>query len=160
LREGLEIELNRSARYGRTVSFAMLDVDRFKVLNDTYGHPAGDHVLMHISALLAQSVRKTDLVARYGGEEIAIMLPETGVHGAGLLAERMRRAIADKPIEWEGELLSVTVSIGVASIGTSRKESVEDLIRAADRALYRAKTGGRNRVVLAETEVMSALVAS
>lgn len=149
LRESLDAELTRAARYGRTVSFAMLDVDRFKHLNDTYGHPAGDHVLIRLGALLAESVRKNDIVGRYGGEEIALILPETGLHGAGVLAERVRRSIADQRIVWEGQQLQVTASIGVASIGVGQAETADSLIRAADRALYRAKASGRDRVVMA-----------
>jgi diguanylate cyclase (GGDEF)-like protein len=152
LRESLDAELSRCTRYGRTVSFAMLDVDRFKQLNDTYGHPAGDHVLIRLGALLADSVRKNDIVGRYGGEEIAIVLPETGLHGAGVLAERIRRSIADQRIVWEGESISVTASIGVASIGVGQAETADALIRSADRALYRAKSAGRDRVVMAGAE--------
>ena len=149
LREALDAELTRSARYGRTLSFAMLDVDRFKHLNDSYGHPAGDHVLIRLGALLSESVRKNDIVGRYGGEEIAMVLPETGLHGAGILAERIRRSISEQRFMWEGELLNVTASIGVATIGVGQAETADALIRAADRALYRAKTAGRDRVVLA-----------
>jgi two-component system cell cycle response regulator len=152
LREALDLELSRSARYGRTVSFAMIDVDHFKQLNDTYGHQAGDHVLVRLSALLMQSVRKNDIVGRYGGEEIALILPETGLHGARILAERIRIAIAEQRIVWERELLNVTVSIGLASISVGQSETAEGLIRAADRALYRAKNAGRNCVVLAGTD--------
>lgn len=159
LREALDLELSRAARYGRTVSFAMLDVDRFKQLNDSYGHPAGDHVLVRLGSLLAQSVRKNDVVGRYGGEELGMVLPETGLHGAGMLAERVRAAIAEERIVWESELLRVTVSIGVACVGVGHAESAESLIRAADRALYRAKTSGRDRVVLsgADTTPMIAI---
>lgn len=152
VRELLEGELGRCARYGRTVSFLMLDVDRFKQLNDSYGHSAGDYVLVQLGALLADRVRKQDLVGRYGGEELAIVLPETGLHGAGVLAERIRAAIGELRIAWEGETLQVTASIGVASIGVGHTETADALIRAADRALYRAKTSGRDRVVLAGSE--------
>jgi two-component system cell cycle response regulator len=152
LRESLDAELSRCARYGRTVSFAMLDVDRFKQLNDTYGHQAGDHVLIRLGALLADSVRKNDTVGRYGGEEIAVVLPETGLHGAGVLSERIRRSIADQHFAWEGETIKVTASIGVASIGIGQAETADALIRSADRALYRAKSAGRDRVVMAGAE--------
>jgi len=152
LREALDAEIARCTRYGRTVSFAMLDVDRFKHLNDTFGHQAGDQVLVRLGSLLADSVRTNDVVGRYGGEEIAIMLPETGLHGAGVLAERVRRAVAEERILWEGEQIRLTVSIGVATLGVGQVDTADGLIRAADRALYRAKSSGRDRVVMAGTD--------
>lgn len=155
LRDALTSELSRSKRYGNTASFAMIDVDRFKQLNDTYGHQAGDHVLVQLGALLTKRVRKNDILARYGGEEIALLMPETGLHGAGVLCERIRRAIAEEPIEWEGEKIQISVSIGVGSVGLAHTETPEGLIRAADHALYRAKSSGRNRVVLAGADTMA-----
>jgi diguanylate cyclase (GGDEF)-like protein len=152
LREALDSEVSRATRYGRTVSLAMLDVDHFKRLNDTYGHPAGDHALMSIANVLTRSVRKNDFVGRYGGEEIAVILPETGMHGAGVLTERLRKAIEEEVIDWDGQPMRVTVSIGVASVSKAHGESTDSLMRAADKALYEAKAQGRNRVVLAGAE--------
>jgi diguanylate cyclase (GGDEF)-like protein/PAS domain S-box-containing protein len=133
-------------RHGTPLSLLMLDGDKFKTINDTYGHPAGDAVLRRIAELCRTVCRTSDLPARYGGEEFVILLPMTSGEGAREVAERLRAAAEDAVVEHDGKALRFTVSIGVAAMdGTSA--SLEMLIEGADAALYRAKESGRNRVV-------------
>jgi len=139
--ERLEAEVKRARRYGSPLSLLMLDVDRFKAYNDTYGHPAGDDVLRQVAALLKSSTRRTDVVARYGGEEFAVIVSETALPGALLLAERCRRAVAGA--SWPHR--AVTPSVGAAMLSAGVWTG-RDLTEAADGALYRAKQDGRNRV--------------
>lgn len=130
---------------GQTVHFSilMLDLDRFKSINDEYGHPVGDRVLKSASAVIQNFMRQGDICARYGGEEFICLLPETAIDGARIVAERIRRGIEEHdPIEGEFQL---SVSIGIA--GHQPDETLESLIERADRALYQAKAEGRNRVV-------------
>jgi diguanylate cyclase (GGDEF)-like protein len=119
----------------------MIDVDRFKEYNDRFGHVAGDEVLREIVQLLLRSARTTDVIARFGGEEFAVVLPETTAEGAAAVAERLREAVAGAP--WP--LTPVTISVGVAGVEEGHREA-EFLVAAADRALYAAKEAGRNRV--------------
>jgi two-component system cell cycle response regulator len=147
-------ELAAARRYRRTVSLVLADIDHFKRLNDGYGHPFGDRVLERIGGVMAQ-VRESDAACRYGGEEIAILLTETPLDGAGVLAEKLRDSIAGLPFEARGQRLSVTASFGVASTENESIRDENDLIAAADEALYRAKHLGRNRVVLAEARAES-----
>jgi diguanylate cyclase (GGDEF)-like protein len=152
-RRSLDAELRarfaEAARYGRSLSFVLLDVDHFKKVNDVHGHPAGDAVLRGVAAVVAAQARDTDRAARYGGEEMALLLPETDPKGARAIAERLRAAIANAAHETESGSLQVTVSLGVSSIPSAGVETPEQLLEAADKALYRAKQGGRNRVELA-----------
>lgn len=143
----LERELQRSDRHKRSFAVLMLDVDRFKHFNDTYGHPAGDAVLKRLAVLLRTSARDVDTVARYGGEEFLVILPETAAQGAELIAERIRSAAEqDRFIPHaESTEMSVTVSIGY-SVFPGHARTPEAMIEAADQALYRSKQGGRNRV--------------
>ena len=134
-----------TARFGGESSLVMFDIDHFKQVNDSHGHPAGDAVLKGIAGLLADRVRNVDTCARYGGEELALLLPRTELDGAVELANRLRLAVMDYPVRWGQGHLLVTVSGGVASFPRSSR-SVEALVAAADAALYRAKKGGRNRV--------------
>jgi len=137
----LKEEYNRAARYGEPLSMLMLDVDKFKPFNDTFGHPAGDDVLRQVSRLLEEATRNTDLVARYGGEEFVVLLPYTEHEAALGLAERVRASIEEA--DWDKR--AITVSIGV---GTAKKHlaSVEDFVSLTDEALYHSKLTGRNRV--------------
>ena len=147
LTDRLMSELDRARRYGHSVAVLMLDLDHFKQINDTYGHPVGDNVLRDTSEILRSAVRSADFVARYGGEEFVIVLPETSQEGAVTFAERLRERIFGTPYH-EGlpTALTLTVSIGVALFPAPRVTSADDLLAAADTALYRAKADGRNCV--------------
>jgi len=143
----LGTEVERTRRYNAPLSILMIDVDEFKDVNDTYGHLAGDQVLVEVALLLARTARSVDSVARYGGDEFVIAVPETGEVGAIAFAERLRDKIQAHPFDiGKGEPLQLTVSIGVADFPEAKVETAEDLLDCADRALYRAKAGGRNLV--------------
>jgi diguanylate cyclase (GGDEF)-like protein len=149
--ERLESEIERADRFGTPLSLVMLDIDKFKSVNDTYGHQQGDRVLIEVAGVMRRYSRDVDLPARYGGEEMAVVLPQTDLAGAEQLAERMRVAIEGMAIpRMDGDgLLPITASFGVASFPTEALDKM-GLIAAADAALYRAKRGGRNRVERAE----------
>ena len=147
----IEREINRSRRYGRPVSLVMMDIDFFKRINDTWGHPVGDVVLRDLGALVRQSVRKLDVPVRYGGEEFALILPETTLEEAVNLAERFRIMVERNVFSNGRERIPVTVSMGVASIGNSpvpENMDPEEFLQMADRALYQAKQSGRNRIAV------------
>jgi two-component system cell cycle response regulator len=141
----LQGRLREAQRYNRPISLLMVDIDHFKKVNDTHGHPAGDAVLRGVAKLLQTQARETDIVARYGGEEMALILPETDPRGAHAIAERIRKAVGSATHRGEQGNLQVTVSIGVAT-WPGAGEAAEALLEAADKALYRAKKAGRNRV--------------
>ena len=143
--EASEKELRRAYRYGQSLSLLMLDIDHFKRINDTYGHPAGDEVLRRVAAACRQALRDEDLTGRLGGEEFAVTLVQAPLRSARTVAERLRKAIGELAIELDGKTLGVTVSIGVAECG-SGIVSIEKLISVADEGLYSAKHLGRNRV--------------
>jgi diguanylate cyclase (GGDEF)-like protein len=142
----LDGEIERSRRFGTDVGLAMLDIDDFKQINDTYGHQQGDVVLLEVARVLRSLSRDIDEPARYGGEEMAVVLPQTDLNGAELLAERMRSAIEALRINrLDGDgTLQVTASFGVASLPTCASDK-DGLIAEADAALYRAKRAGKNR---------------
>lgn len=145
--EVFESELNRALRYKHPLSLMLLDIDYFKKINDHYGHLIGDEVIKGISSLMVDLVRHCDIVARYGGEEFAILLPETAMTGAKVLAQRVRRGVEQHLFQHEGETLSVTISIGLASTEMDHLEMNKTaLLSHSDKALYRAKRNGRNRV--------------
>ncbi len=137
---------DEAQRYEKPLALAMIDIDFFKKVNDTYGHAVGDEVLKAVAQLYRDSVRSTDLVARYGGEEFAVMMPEATLDDAMIFAEKIRDIIESTPIQTQGGQVNATVSIGVASIPHTRIHRSKELIVAADKALYRAKRGGRNQV--------------
>jgi len=141
----LHDEYTRSRRYNQSLSLLMLDIDHFKKVNDQYGHPAGDEVLRQIAVLLQGSVREIDAVARYGGEEMAIILPTTDLIHARALAERIRRSVARYEFKAGVRVLHITVSIGLAVLPDHALTPVQ-LIDAADQALYVAKNQGRDQV--------------
>lgn len=143
----LQEEVQRAERHATPLAVVMVDLDHFKRVNDTHGHAAGDRVLQNVASLLAESVRATDLVARFGGEELTLVLPHTGLIGALQLTETLRQKLAEQAHEVEGATLQQTVSMGLAAWeGQGPALSVEGLLKQADDALYRAKQGGRNRV--------------
>jgi two-component system cell cycle response regulator len=137
-------EVSRAERYETPLAVIMADIDRFKDTNDRYGHPAGDKVLAEVARRLRTSLRVSDSIGRYGGEEFVIVAPGCTANSAALPAERFRLTISSQPIVLEREEIHVTMSFGVAA--TFDLASADDLLRAADEALYRAKNGGRNRV--------------
>jgi two-component system, cell cycle response regulator len=138
--------LHRAERHGKPLAVVITDIDKFKLVNDTYGHPVGDAVLRRVSKVLAEQVRKVDLVARYGGEEFAMVLEETDARGAQLFCERVRQEVAAQLMSSEKGSFRVTISLGIAAYPEEGKEK-ELLIERADQALYAAKQGGRNRTM-------------
>jgi diguanylate cyclase (GGDEF)-like protein len=140
-------ELGRASRYNRPTSILMIDIDRFKSINDTYGHGGGDAVLKALVACLHESVRPSDILGRLGGEEFAIILPETDLAGAEVAAERIRCAVAALNVALETGMVDFTVSIGVERF-TDQATTLKPAMDLADRALYQAKADGRNRVVV------------
>ena len=141
----LAARVREAQRYRRPLSLVLLDIDHFKKVNDTHGHPAGDAVLRGVAAVARAQARETDLVARYGGEEMALVLPETDAGGASTIAERLRAAVEGTAHATEHGTLRVTVSVGVAT-WPGGGQTPDELLTTADRALYRAKQTGRNRV--------------
>ncbi len=138
-------EAVRARRYGHPLSLQMLDIDHFKAINDRYGHIAGDRVLMAVADVLRANLRHSDIAARLGGEEFAILLPETSIDDASVHAERIRQSVAALSIAHGSDRLTLTVSIGIAGMGAN-DESIEPILMRADKSLYRAKEEGRNRV--------------
>ena len=146
--ETLAVEVRRAERFGDPVSLVLADLDDFKQINDRYGHQTGDEVLRRFADVLRENVRDFDLPVRYGGEEFAVLLPETGLDGAEQLARRLQTALLRLRLpEISGDRPPVTASFGVAAFPAAR--SAEELLSAADGALYRAKAAGKNRVVSA-----------
>jgi two-component system chemotaxis family response regulator WspR len=145
----LSQELTRAGREGTPLAIVMADLDKFKSINDRFGHPVGDAILQQASRRLSACVRTYDHVGRYGGEEFLIVLPNCDREQARKLSERLRQSVADAPMEAEGKMLHITCSLGVAISDTPRGNSVASLVQAADEALYLAKQAGRNCVTLA-----------
>jgi two-component system cell cycle response regulator len=151
-RRYMEIHLGtlveQAAARGRPLSILVLDIDFFKAINDGYGHSAGDDVLKEFSRRLKKAVRGIDLACRFGGEEFVVVMPDTGVAMATMVAERLRKRIATEPfrINQNTRTVQATISVGIAAM-RSVEDRPSDIIRRADEALYRAKRQGRNRVV-------------
>jgi diguanylate cyclase (GGDEF)-like protein len=149
--EELTMEWRRSTRTGSRLSLLMIDIDNFKAFNDTAGHQAGDECLKKVAAVIDEGVRRAgDVVSRYGGEEFAVLLPDTDLAGASALAERIRAAVEDRFVHHPATQKAVTVSIGVATASGRDDGEPSQLVRAADAALYRAKRDGRNLVRVAD----------
>ena len=152
---GATAELARAVRTRTQLAVALLDIDRFKVINDTYGHLTGDEVLKEIAHTLKTMLREYDLAGRFGGEEFALLLPQTRAVDAFRIAERIRSAISGlciiAPGATGGERVHVTVSIGVAALDSGSKREYAELMAAADAALYRAKGCGRDQVQMIST---------
>lgn len=140
-------ELARAQRQGSSTTILLLDLDHFKRVNDTWGHPAGDAVLKNVAMTANSTVRATDLVGRLGGEEFIILLPATSLEAGRKLAEKLRANFENTPTAWEQNHISNTASIGVASTTAAENRDFDHLYTAADKALYSAKEKGRNRVV-------------
>ena len=141
----LEREFLRAVRYKNDLSFAIIDIDFFKKINDTYGHSFGDYVLKEVAYLISQTFRKTDMVFRYGGEEFAVIITETPIEKAVYPLERLRKSIENYPFTFENQKVDVTVSIGACGVDDAT-DSVHTLFEIADKALYDAKKNGRNQV--------------
>ncbi len=140
----LEQQRLLSAREGSRFGVLLVDLDHFKTFNDRFGHACGDYVLAETARVMRSSVRSSDVVARWGGEEFLVMTPTTGARGAGVVAEDLRRAIEAQPLHFAGQVLNVTATVGVAT--SSGRERTKETLKHADRALYRGKELGRNRV--------------
>ena len=150
LDQTLDIELRRGQRYGANVSLIFLDMDYFKQVNDRYGHLMGSRVLIEVAQILIQNLRDVDIIARYGGDEFVVVLPETPLDVTYRIAQRLRVALRDHTfLEAEGHPIKLTASYGIASYPTHARNK-KDLIRLADQAMYRAKNSGRDQICLAE----------
>jgi two-component system cell cycle response regulator len=144
--ERLETEYTYSDRHKTPLSLIFLDIDHFKTINDSHGHPCGDYVLSELAALVAESLRSEDIFARYGGEEFAIICRETDLPDAHALAERLRAAVEGHSFVYEGAQVMVTISVGVSRMPDPAVQSASDLVAHADETMYKAKRSGRNRV--------------
>jgi diguanylate cyclase (GGDEF)-like protein len=149
MEEVAQDELARSRRHNLPLSLLLLDIDHFKLVNDQYGHAAGDAALRQFAAAVRRCLRREDVFGRLGGEEFCALLPSTAVAGAAQLAERIRQAVANLAVEAGGHRLSLKVSIGVASLG-EHGSNWDELVNQADRAMYAAKRAGRNRVIVGD----------
>ncbi len=143
--ESLERELDRADRLKQSLTLLLLDIDHFKKINDTSGHPAGDFILKSLAVLLKETARKVDILARYGGEEFAALLPGIDLKNARKTAERWRKKVQSTTFKRDKQSFSITVSIGMAAFPDDAA-SKKELIEKADRALYLAKESGRNQV--------------
>lgn len=157
LLQEMKREVSRSIRYGRDLCLLMCDLDRFKQINDTYGHLAGDQILRDVADRIDKNIRRDDLLARYGGEEFALLIPEISKEDGVQIAEKLRELIASEPFEFDGTTIPVTISIGVAEVheyfehkqlDADNDDNVDclEFIQIADSRLYEAKEAGRNRV--------------
>ncbi len=143
--ERASLEYARSKRYLTPLCIASMDIDHFKLVNDNHGHAAGDEVIKMLCSISQGMLRETELLARIGGEEFAILMPNTKLDGASHLGDRLRQVIADHQLTYEGQEISISVSIGIAEL-SPKDSSIEDCLRKADKAMYMAKENGRNRM--------------
>ncbi len=143
----LESELDRTLRYKRSLSLMMVDIDYFKSLNDTFGHQCGNFVIKTVAQLLKRNVRRTDIVARYGGDELSVVLTETDKERSLEVAEKLKAVLDGHAFKWQGKPLNVRVSVGLATVPEHGINNAHDLVHAADRALYQAKESGRDLIV-------------
>lgn len=150
-------EFERTQRSGQPTSLVMLDIDFFKKVNDTWGHEIGNQALVHIASLIVQTVRKLDIPCRYGGEEFAIILPDTTLRAALPVAERIRQTIEETPLALAGQKLRLTASLGIATYQNNQQTSPEELVQQADNFLYQAKQNGRNQTCHPELPAIDAV---
>ena len=148
----LEKEFAFAARHKGPLALIFLDIDHFKKINDTHGHPAGDFVLAELSQMMAELLRTEDVLARFGGEEFTILCRGSDQSGAKIVAERLRRAVEERKFTFGGKEIPVTISLGIAAVPESNVSDYSAFLAAADKALYEAKRSGRNRVCLHGTE--------
>jgi len=148
MEQALRSEFGRSMRYGAPLSVVLLDVDHFKVVNDTYGHQKGDEILVAVASLLKKFCRANDIAARYGGEEFLMILPQSNAQGAFKIAERVREELMKLNFTGNESNFSVTTSCGVAELDRDDMKNADQLISTADHALYEAKNGGRNKTII------------
>ena len=139
--------VDAAVRGSRDLAAIMLDIDKFKSINDTHGHGVGDEVIRAVAARVGEVVRQSDVLGRYGGEEFAVVLPETTLEGGIAVAERIRSLVEQQPFQYENRKYQVTVSLGLATTTGDATLTPEELIKQADDKLYQAKHAGRNRVV-------------
>jgi diguanylate cyclase (GGDEF)-like protein len=147
----LSEEFSRARRYDFPMSCILLDIDHFKMINDTHGHQAGDEILRSLGRIVMACVRDVDIAARYGGEEFALILPHTKLENSLILAQRLRETVAAHVFKFQATEIKITVSLGAAGIPDNSPSSYSELIRFADEALYRSKELGRNRVESSRT---------
>ncbi len=140
-------EASRCDRHGGRLSVVLIDIDNFKLLNDTLGHPAGDRALIHIANIVTNTLRPTDRVGRFGGEEFMLLLPDTRLNQSSAVMARIKRELAARPLEENNTRITITFSGGVAQ--RAEQETLDEIIARADAALYQAKAAGKNRIVLA-----------
>jgi two-component system, cell cycle response regulator len=150
----LHSEVRFALRHQSPVGLLLLDIDHFKRVNDQHGHLAGDRVLSEFAGLLLESIRDEDVFARYGGEEFVVLSRLISAEDCVRFAERLRRSVEQLRVDYDGMVIPVTVSIGVACVPELKVQTATDLLRAADRALYHAKQRGRNRVVSCKTDML------
>ena len=144
----LESEFTFATRHVSALALVLFDIDHFKKVNDTHGHPAGDHVLFEISTLLSSALRAEDVFARYGGEEFAVICRGSDESQAQVVGERMRKAVEGHRFVYEGTLIPVTISVGIAVLPNAAVKDANDIVGFADQALYKSKNAGRNRVTV------------
>ncbi len=144
--QALEQEMERTRRSGQPTTLIMLDIDHFKKVNDDWGHEVGNQALIHVSRLMRQTVRKLDIPCRYGGEEFAIILPNTLLSASIPVARRLRQTIEKVPLRVADKRLQLTASLGIDTFSADQDASVEELVQRADHYLYQAKQEGRNQV--------------
>jgi diguanylate cyclase (GGDEF)-like protein len=147
--EQFVMEFKRDKRSDSPSALIMIDIDHFKKVNDTYGHPAGDEVIKALAGIIKKATRETDVAGRYGGEEFAIMLPDTPVANVEFVSERIRRLVEKCTVVYDEIDISFTISIGIAGFKQTHADSTQWL-DSADKALYQAKESGRNRVIVAD----------
>ncbi|CAG7856808.1 hypothetical protein MCAMS1_01439 [biofilm metagenome] len=143
----IQREISLAARYGKSLAILFLDIDHFKAINDNHGHDCGDITLAAVAKNIKKSMRNSDVLFRYGGEEFVVLLSETDLEGANIVAERIRKAIAASTISYDMTAVRVTASIGVTALHND--DTTDTMVKRADEAMYRAKHGGRNKIVTA-----------